>query len=320
MSHTAATVPIVSSPGVRGLRHELLAYDDLVGYVSATSAFVREGLEAGESVLVVVPAPHLEALAVALLGQTGDLRFIDVATVGANPGRIIDLWRTFLDSCDGRPARGVGEPVGSGGDSDQLAEWGRHERLLNLALADRPFRLLCPYDGSAVEPAVIADAETAHPFTHGADHPNQVYGADGLLSGLFDEPLTAPPDDHASLAFGRHDLARLRRFVSEQAASAGLDEAAAGDLVLAADEIGANCVIHGGGGGTVRCWPEDGRVICQLESGGTFTDPLAGRVCPRPEAPGGRGLWLANQLCDLVQLRNTSEGNVVRLRSRRNPG
>ena len=31
---------------------------------------------------------------------------------------------------------------------------------------------------------------------------------------------------------------------------------------------------------------------------------------------GGWGLWLANQLCDLVQLRTLPDGNVVRLHLR----
>jgi anti-sigma regulatory factor (Ser/Thr protein kinase) len=32
---------------------------------------------------------------------------------------------------------------------------------------------------------------------------------------------------------------------------------------------------------------------------------------------GGRGLWLVNQLCDLVQLRSSAAGGVVRLHMRR---
>ena len=29
--------------------------------------------------------------------------------------------------------------------------------------------------------------------------------------------------------------------------------------------------------------------------------------------PGGRGVWMANQLCDLVQVRSSDDGTVVRL-------
>jgi hypothetical protein len=38
-----------------------------------------------------------------------------------------------------------------------------------------------------------------------------------------------------------------------------------------------------------------------------------GRLRPPVDSAGGRGLWLANQLCDLVQVRALDEGNVVRL-------
>ena len=34
---------------------------------------------------------------------------------------------------------------------------------------------------------------------------------------------------------------------------------------------------------------------------------------PVLDQPGGRGLWLANQLCDLVQVRTFELGNVVRI-------
>ena len=38
---------------------------------------------------------------------------------------------------------------------------------------------------------------------------------------------------------------------------------------------------------------------------------------PLPDQPGGRGLWLANQLCDLVQIRNTgADASVIRMRAR----
>jgi hypothetical protein len=34
---------------------------------------------------------------------------------------------------------------------------------------------------------------------------------------------------------------------------------------------------------------------------------------PRDAANGGHGMWLANQLCDLVQVRSSRAGTVVRL-------
>ena len=40
---------------------------------------------------------------------------------------------------------------------------------------------------------------------------------------------------------------------------------------------------------------------------------MVGRVRPEVTQLGGRGLWLANQLCDLMQIRSGSGGTRVRL-------
>jgi hypothetical protein len=42
-----------------------------------------------------------------------------------------------------------------------------------------------------------------------------------------------------------------------------------------------------------------------------------GRGKPTADRGSGFGLWLANQLCDLVQIRSFSTGSVVRLHVRR---
>jgi hypothetical protein len=41
---------------------------------------------------------------------------------------------------------------------------------------------------------------------------------------------------------------------------------------------------------------------------------MVGRQRPLPEQVCGRGLWIANQLCDLVQIRSGDLGTQVRLR------
>ena len=49
---------------------------------------------------------------------------------------------------------------------------------------------------------------------------------------------------------------------------------------------------------------------------GRFEDPLAGRRRPSGAQVGGYGLWLANQVCDLVQLRSHEDGSTVRVHMR----
>ena len=47
---------------------------------------------------------------------------------------------------------------------------------------------------------------------------------------------------------------------------------------------------------------------------GRIEDPLVGRERPPHEQGRGRGLWIVNQLCDLVQIRSGEGGTHVRLR------
>ena len=101
--------------------------------------------------------------------------------------------------------------------------------------------------------------------------------------------------------------------VAAFAAHAGLDPSRSDELVAAAHEIATNSVRHGGGRGEVRLWRDDHSVICDFTDGGRIHDPMVGRERPLPGSAGGRGLWLANQMCDLVQIRNMPTGTVVRL-------
>jgi anti-sigma regulatory factor (Ser/Thr protein kinase) len=111
-------------------------------------------------------------------------------------------------------------------------------------------------------------------------------------------------------------LPAIRALVDEHARRAGVSEARAGDLVLAVHEVASNSVRHGGGEGVMRLWHEGDTVICEIRDRGRLDEPLAGRSRPELDAAGGWGLWLANQLCDLVQLRTAPGGSVVRLHLR----
>jgi len=86
--------------------------------------------------------------------------------------------------------------------------------------------------------------------------------------------------------------------------------------VMAVNEAATNSLQHGGGSGTLRTWSEVDRVVCEVADRGRFAAPLAGRVRPGSDTAPGRGLWLANQLCDLVQVRTSRHGTTVRLHMR----
>lgn len=74
--------------------------------------------------------------------------------------------------------------------------------------------------------------------------------------------------------------------------------------------------VSGGGQGIVRVWREPGELICEIRDDGKVDDPLVGRRRLAVGQPGGYGLWLANRLCDLVQLRTGPSGSAVRVHMR----
>ena len=148
-------------------RHEALIYAGEDDFVAKTSAFLRDGVEAGEPALVVVSARKIERLRESLNGHAESVLFADMADIGLNPARIIPAWREFVatHSAPGVSLRGIGEPIYPERTSDELIECQRHEALLNLAFQDSPgFWLLCPYDTQAMPPEVIEEAKRTHPY------------------------------------------------------------------------------------------------------------------------------------------------------------
>jgi anti-sigma regulatory factor (Ser/Thr protein kinase) len=301
-----------------GYRHDALLYSGLADFIARTVPFIRGGLEAGESVMVATSAEKIDLMRAALRADAEAVVFADMASVGANPARIIPFWQEFVDQhmAEGRPMRGIGEPIWPGRSSAELVECQRHESLLNLAVsASTLLWLLCPYDTDALAPEVIEEALRSHPLvTKGTrQRRSGSFRGFGASAAPFDAPLPAPPPGCHEFAFGPGNLAIVRELVSASASGAGLDPAPAEDLVQAVHEVAVNSVRHGGGRGRLRVWRNAGALICEIRDQGRIDMPLVGRQRPGTSAATARGLWLANQLCDLVQIRCLPNESVVRL-------
>ena len=307
---TSPVAPVVGD----GFRHESLLYAGDREFLAAVSAFLRDAARAGEPTLVVVDADKIAALRAQVDGA--GIAYADMAEVGANPARIIAAWRAFVADHGPGPVRGIGEPIWPGRSSAELVECQRHEALLNLAFADASlFWLLCPYDTAALDVDVIAEARRTHPFVSNDDGSVHSTEYPGLadVAGPFDDPLPEPSAVPAEFGFGPGQLGRVRAFVAAQAAAVGLGDDGVSDVVLVANELATNSLLYGGGDGSVRLWCDDGAVICEVRDAGVISDPLIGRLPPSGAQQGGRGLWMANQLCDLVQVRSSQAGTVVRV-------
>ena len=298
-----------------GFHHEAVFYASDEEYVAGLLPDLRAAIDADGVILVAVAADKAQLLTGALGADADRVRFTDMERLGRNPACIIPAWREFV-TADG-PLLGIGEPVWPGRSAAELVECRRHESLLNLAFdGGRPWRLLCPYDVTGLAADVLADARHNHPHVSGEPcldylEPKTVLSWDGRLP--------APRAEPADLDFTRDDVALVRMFVAERAAHAGLGGDRLADLVLAVHELVTNSLRHGGGRGVLSVWQENGTLLCEVTDRGHIADPLAGRERPPDARGGGRGLWLVNHLCDLVQVRSLHGGNVIRLHMSLNP-
>jgi anti-sigma regulatory factor (Ser/Thr protein kinase) len=292
------------------LAHEALLYATMDEFLAGTTEFVA----AGVPTLVAVPEPRLSAL-----GSSPSVQLVDMADVGRNPARILPwVLCAFLDANPG-PVRVVCETIYPGRTEAELGPCVQHEALINLALAERPVSLLCPYDVSLLTPSALSFAERTHRVlvSSGSRRPSPSYTDPAKVVAMVNRPLPEPARVDERLVFDLQGLAGVRRLVAEHALVAGLVPERVDDLQLAVTEICTNAVVHDGDGlGTLRLWTEEDLVVCEVRGAGQISDIMAGRVLPSPERPHGRGLLMVNRLCDLVQMHTGPTGTRTRLSMR----
>jgi anti-sigma regulatory factor (Ser/Thr protein kinase) len=287
-------------------------------FLARSLTFIQQGTAQREAVLVAVTLDKIDLLRPALGPEASAVRFTDMAAIGRNPATIIPVWSDFVDESArfGRRCRGIGEPVWPDRDGAALVECRNHEALLNTAFdGGLGWRLLCPYDTEALSAAAVADAWATHPFVadRDASRRNADYrSGDGGWPG-HSQPLPPPATEPREITFEKGSLHRLRSAVASFARRCGLESGRVSDLVIAVNELVGNSVRHGGGSGALRLWRDDEVLLCEVVDHGSISDPLVGRRRPTPEQIGGRGLWIVNHLCDLVQVRSQAGQCVVRL-------
>jgi len=168
---------------------------------------------------------------------------------------------------------------------------------------------------------VIDEARRSHEFVRDAAtslHSTDFRGVEAC-GARFDVPFPAPKAGPPKLSFDAENLLGLRGEVIRFATSAGLSAARATELVTAVNEVATNSIVHGGGRGALRMWRDGGNLVCEIRDAGRYDVPLSDRTKPGPGLREPRGLWLANHLCDLVQIRTFADGTAVRLHTRVDP-
>jgi anti-sigma regulatory factor (Ser/Thr protein kinase) len=114
-------------------------------------------------------------------------------------------------------------------------------------------------------------------------------------------------------AFTRATLAALRRDVEDFGARQGLRDRALYRFVVAVNELTTNAVRHGGGAGRLELRRAGDVLQCRVTDEGPGMPP--GRRRPPAPAPpralNGRGLWLARQNADTLDIDSHAAGTTV---------
>ncbi len=279
--------------------------------------FVRSGIDADERVVVVVRNSIGETLR-EQLGTSQGFDLLDSSDLYTFPSHTLSNYiDTVRDgTADGRPMRVAGEPVWAGRSAVEIAEWTCVEAACNVAFADSPLQMLCPYDVSVLAPDVIAAARRTHPeivrdsqiaaspeFSP-LEHHLQIRA--GALAPY-------PPRSEQISIFGVADVAQVVRFVDSFARSVAMAANRVDDLTSAVHLLATDAsriVDDRSGPARLRLWIDGADLICQLESPTMRVSPFAEMI---PPSNGGDGLWLVGQRCDVIAVRVQPDLTVVRL-------
>ncbi len=130
------------------------------------------------------------------------------------------------------------------------------------------------------------------------------------------EGLPRHRGDVWEIPFAGADLFEVRQLVWSWATKEALGGEATEELVLAVHEVATNSVRHGGGVGMLRLWRTGEELVCEIQDAGYIRDSLGPRRLPGDEAAASRGLWITEQVCDLVEIASSPRGSQVRMHKR----
>lgn len=301
----------------RCLWHEARLYENPQQLERAVGDFIAGGAQAGEPVLAVLPPHTIERV----LGGLGELachvRFEDMEVVGANPNCLLELYQEWIEAHDSR-VRVLEEGIWPDRSYPEIVECLRHQALLNDELGSCPASILCLYDAARLAPEVLAGAELTHPSLMNADgvrRSSSRYGVPLEVYAGTHWPQEAAKPPVSKLAFDG-DLHALRQSVAADPIVAKLSAERRADLVFAVNEAATKTVEYGDGECTARIWHDGNGVVTEVSSSAVLERTALGRRRPAPESLRGRGLWLVNQLCDLVELRIGRHGTSMRIHVR----
>jgi anti-sigma regulatory factor (Ser/Thr protein kinase) len=295
------------------LRHDAFVYSSEDEYLARSVPFIRDGLEAGEGVIVANTRPGLAAMRDALGPDAQMAMFADVSESYTRPARALAAYhRVFAARLKGTPTLRVVADVQFGPDPREWDMWMGYEAVFNRSFAHLPVWVWCTYDASRLPGPMVDTAWRTHP---------EVLSEQGwAASGRFEDPdellrsVTPPPVSLRGLrpVDAGDTPESFREQLAAELWAEDVSEAKVLDMLVAATEVYQNAMQHGGGVVDVRVGRAWGRFVCEVvDRGDGFDDPGAGYLAPREGM--GAGLWVARQLTWDIEFFRTPRGFTARI-------
>lgn len=314
--------------GDDSFRHAALIAGRDEDLLAALVPELRRSVEVYDEVLLVV-SEHRRHLLMAATTDLGDaLTWGDPGGFYQRLGFAYERFRRYLAERQraGRRVHVIAEPdltsgVDAGTRGDRAAAYLAYEAVCNDAFEPYGSPVTCIWDSRHHPRAVIDGARAAHRHLLTVDgfRPSpQFLAPDRFLGARRHSPLPAPPEpvDRDRVLHDVAELGELRSVLGKWTAGHGFSAAAAEDVVAGVVEIATNGLRHGLPPVRVRAWHARDTLILQCDDvGGRPVPPGAGYHRPQLAGarPGGRGLWLARQLADVVLIESVPGRTSVRL-------
>jgi anti-sigma regulatory factor (Ser/Thr protein kinase) len=300
------------------LEHRAVLYESAEDFLGVMVPYVFGGMERGEVVFVAARADMVDKLRAEVGTPADGVRLEDTDEWHPHPTARLrafnELVTTELELGAAR-FRLAGEPVWPEGPPEMIREWQRYESVMNAVLAPFPATLVCLYDASRLDGSILEGARRTHPavYRDGREQRSGEFVQPEEFLEIWNPSLDRPPPSATRMPDSA-DLSFARWFLEDEALRAGVSPVRAADLSLAANEVLTNVAQYANALEALWAWADEGRFICQIEDRGEgVADPLAGYRPPDYTILKGRGLWLARQVVDLLQIVPSRSGTAVRL-------
>ena len=301
--------------------HDALFFSSPGELAAATVPFVRDGLAAGDAVVVAASPATADLVRTAVDGDER-VRMLERGEAYARrTPAAVTAFRRLTDELTAAGAAGV-RVVGEtdfGRTEREWLEWQRYEAVLNDALAAWPLWGLCLFDTTRLPEQVLESVARTHPtvVTGSSRTPNPRFVDPAeYLRGM---PVPVEPLQGSAPRLAVDDVAdpiALRHAVAAELAAVRGPREVVEDFLLAVDETTSNAIRHGAPPVGLRLWTSADRLVCAVtDAGAGPDDPFAGYGPAHGDdlSRGGMGVWLARQLCDHVDIGSGPDGVTVRL-------